>query len=338
MSGLQITWFGLIGVLLTGYVILDGFDLGVGFWYLFARKESDRRALLSSILPYWDGNEVWLLTGAGAVFAAFPHVYATVFSGLYLALMLVLFSLIFRAVSIEFRLNAATALERGLWDGAYAAGSIIPALLFGVAAGNILRGLPLDSARNYTGTFFTLLNPYALLVGVTGLAMFAAHGALFASMKTGGELSQRCRRWAQGAWALYLVGFVACAAATVLSQPSLMVNYSKAPLLWAFPVVALVGILATGHYNHRRRHLLAFLASSVGIVGIMATGATAIFPKMVPASNDPALSLTIANASSSPLTLKTMLILALIGVPLVLAYTVWVHLMFRGKAAEETGY
>lgn len=337
MDGLQITWFWLIGVLLTGYVILDGFDLGVGFWYLFARKESDRRALLTSILPYWDGNEVWLLTGGGAVFAAFPAVYATVFSGLYLALMLVLFALIFRAVSIEFRLKAESAGERKLWDAGFAIGSVLPALLFGVAVGNILRGLTLDSSGNYTGTFFTLLNPYSLLVGVTGLAMFATHGALFAALKTDGEIATRARRWAQSAWVVYLVLFVASVVATAV-QPAIMANYAASWALWALPALALMCILAVGHYNHRRLVLRGFLASSLGIVAIFASLGTALFPRFVPASNDPGLSLTISNASSSPLTLKTMLILAAVGVPVVLAYTVWVHLIFRGKTSIVESY
>lgn len=338
MSALQVTWFCLIGVLLAGYLILDGFDLGVGFWYPFARKESDRTAMLHSILPYWDGNEVWLLTGGGAVFAAFPAVYATVFSGLYLALMLVLFALIFRAVSIEFRLNADTPGERRLWDAGFALGSILPALLLGVAMGNILRGLPLDARGNYTGTFLTLLNPYSLLVGVTGLAMFALHGALFAAMRTDGELSHRLVRWARTVSWPYLALLLASVAVTVTRQDHLLANFNRVPALWTVPALMVGAVLAScisAAAGHVRR---AFLASSVGIAAITAATAVGLFPNMVRASNDSALSLTVANASSSLLTLKTMLILALIGVPLVLAYTVWVHLIFRGKVDEEASY
>ena len=336
-DGLQIAWFWLVGVLLTGYVILDGFDLGVGFWYLFARKESDRRALLTSILPYWDGNEVWLLTGGGAVFAAFPAVYATIFSGLYLALMLVLFALILRAVSIEFRLKAESAGERRLWDAGFAIGSILPALLFGVAAGNILSGLPLDASGNHVGTFLTLLNPYSMLVGVTGLALFATHGALFAALKTDGEIATRARGWAQRAWVVYLALFVASAVATAV-QPAIIANYKASPALWTLPALALICILAVGYCNHRRLVLKGFIASSLGIVAIFAALGGALFPRLVPASNDPALSLTISNSSSSPLTLKTMLILAAVGVPIVLAYTVWVHMIFRGKTSIVESY
>jgi len=177
MSFLQVAWYFLIGLFLLVYAILDGFDLGVGFWYLFAKKEDHRRLLLNAIGPVWDGNEVWLLTGGAAIFAAFPQIYATVFSGFYLALMLVIFGLIFRAVSIEFRDKGESPGWRNFWGAAFGIGSILAALLFGVAVGNILRGLPLDEHGNFTGTFFTLLNPYALLIGLLGFVMFATHGA-----------------------------------------------------------------------------------------------------------------------------------------------------------------
>jgi len=334
MNELQITWFCLIGALLTGYAILDGFDLGIGFWYLFAPNERDRKALLHAILPYWDGNEVWLLTAGGAVFAAFPAVYASVFSGFYLALMLVLFGLIFRAVSIEFRLKAESRLERNLWDWGFALGSIVPALLFGVAAGNVLRGIPLSPAGDYAGRFVDLLNPYSLLIGVTGLAMFAAHGALYAVIKTGPGLADRARTWALGAWTLYLLLFIVSLLATLLFRKGLLNNYAAVPLLWGIPLLGLVGILAAGHFSYRRMPKPAFLASCVAIAGLIGSGAAGIFPNMVPASNDAALSLTIASASSSRLTLKTMLALTITGVPLVLAYTVWVHRLFSGSGVE----
>jgi cytochrome d ubiquinol oxidase subunit II len=338
MSTLQITWFGLIGVLLAGYIILDGFDLGVGFWHLFAKKESDRRAMMSSIMPYWDGNEVWLLTGGGAVFAAFPNVYATVFSGFYLALMVVLFALIFRAVSIEFRNQSDSAGWKRFWDGAFALGSIVPALLFGVALGNILRGLPLNELGDYTGTFFMLLNPYSLLVGVTGLAMFAMHGALFLVMKTDGEIASRARRWAIKSGVLFGLLFASSIAYTLIGQRNLIANFSSVPALWALPMLALAAAWVSPVLASAERIWAAFIASSACMLLIIATSAAALFPNWVPAINNPSNSLTIANASSSPLTLKTMLILAIIGVPLVLVYTVWVHMMFRGKVTEETEY
>ncbi|MHB9038704.1 MAG: cytochrome d ubiquinol oxidase subunit II [Armatimonadota bacterium] len=338
MSGLQVTWFCLIGVLLAGYIIMDGFDLGVGFWYLFTKNDNDRRTLMSSILPYWDGNEVWLLTGGGAVFAAFPHVYATVFSGLYLALMIVLFALIFRAVSIEFMSQSESDGWKRFWSAAFSVGSIIPALLLGVAMGNILRGLPLDSQMNFTGSFFTLLNPYSLLIGVTGLAMFATHGALWAAMKTGGEISELSRRRAKGAWSVYACLFVVCVVVTCILGGHILANYVAYPFLWVFPALALFAILAIGHYNNKGMKWRAFLSSSLAMLAILLTTSASLFPNMVPAINDPAYSLTLMNASSTPLTLKTMLILALVGVPIMLVYTAWVHMMFKGEAGEEVAY
>lgn len=338
MDALQVTWFGLIGVLLAGYIILDGFDLGVGFLYLFTKKEADRRALMASISPYWDGNEVWLLTGGGALFAAFPKVYATVFSGFYLALMLVLFALIFRAVSIEFRSHADSPGWKRFWDGAFAFGSIIPALLLGVAMGNIVAGLRLNAQGDYTGTFLDLLNPYSLLLGVTGLAMFAAHGALFAAMRTKGGLSDRAKNWAQSMGLVFCLLLSICFIVTIVTWPRMMANFHTYPVLWALPVVMLVAAWSSWALGMSGKTWRAFLLSSGTMVAIIATIAAGTFPYWVWAPNGTNLSLTVANASSSPLTLKTMLILALIGMPIVLAYTIWVHRVFRGKVEEGAGY
>jgi len=331
MSALQVTWFFLIGVLLVGYAILDGFDLGVGIWHLFTKTDKDRRTLLNAIGPVWDGNEVWLLTAGGAIFAAFPHVYATVFSGLYLALMLVLFALIFRAVSLEFRSKMPSPGWRKTWDVAFAVGSILPALLFGVAMGNILRGLPLSESKDFAGTFFGLLNPYALLIGLLGLAMFATHGATYIVLKTEGELAKRARGWAGKAWTAYLALFIVAVVATMITQPQLLANCKAMPFLWVVPVIALVAIVVTGVLTRKGQAGPAFVWSALSIAGLMAMCGTGIFPNVVPALNDPELSLTIMNASSSPLTLKVMLIVALIGMPLVLIYTAWVYRVFSGK-------
>jgi cytochrome d ubiquinol oxidase subunit II len=335
MSGLQVTWFLLIGLLLTVYAILDGFDLGVGFWHRFTRKDSDRRALLNAIGPVWDGNEVWLLTGGGAIFAAFPPVYASVFSGLYLALMLVLLALIFRAVSVEFRSKVESPAWRGAWDFAFSSGSSLIALLLGVALGNLLRGLPLDANGNFTGDFFTLLNPYAVLIGLTGFAMLIHHGALYIQLKTDGELSDRARHWAAFSWVLYLVLFLTAAIVTVASQPRLLVNYSAAPILWAIPILALACVVLAGVFNIKKRAGLAFIFSSLSIGGMMAIAGAALFPDLVPALGAPEHSLTLYNSSSSELTLKTMLILALIGMPLVLGYTIWIYKAFAGKSVDS---
>ncbi len=331
MSALQITWFFLIGVLLTGYAILDGFDLGVGIWHLFTKKDEERRTLLNAVGPVWDGNEVWLLTGGGALFAAFPHVYATVFSGLYLALMLVLFALIFRAVSFEFRSKEESPTWRKAWDTAFALGSMVPALLLGVAMGNMLRGLPLHESKDYAGTFFGLLNPFALIIGVLGFAMFATHGANYLMLKTEGDLARRAKGWASKASIAYLVLFIVAVAVTMVAYPRVLVNFDERPYLWIVPLTALVAIIMTGVAARKGQAWPAFVWSTVSIAGLMGMCGVGLFPKLVPALNDPELSLTIMNASSSQLTLKVMLIVALLGMPIVLIYSAWVYYVFRGK-------
>ena len=331
MTGLQITWFLLIGLLLTVYAVLDGFDLGLGFWHLFTRKDQERRAMIRSVGPVWDGNEVWLLTGGGAIFAAFPPVYATVFSGFYLALMLLLLALIARAVSVEFRSKVESPGWRKAWDVAFSLGSSVAALLFGVALGNLLRGLPLDAQGNFTGTFFTLLNPYALLIGVTGFAMLLTHGALYATLKTGGDLETRARGWARTAWYVYLGLFVLASVVTIVLMPDLLENYLHSPILFGIPVLALAFIVLVGVFIIKDNFRRAFLFSALSIVGLMTTAGASLFPRFVPALGAPELSLTIFNSSSSELTLTTMLILALIGMPIVIAYTLWVHKKFAYK-------
>jgi len=337
MSALQVIWFVLIGVLLTGYAILDGFDLGVGFWHLFAKKDTERRTLLNAIGPVWDGNEVWLLTGGGAIFAAFPHVYATVFSGMYLALMLVLLALIFRAVSVEFRSKEQSQRWRNSWDVAFALGSVIPALLFGVALGNIMRGLPLNPDWTFTGTFFTLLNPYALLIGLVGFAMIITHGALYIVLKTEGGLAAQAGKWAQGSWWAYALLFLAGTVFTATTQQHLLENYLRVPALWLLPVAVLIAVALIGVFNRLGRARLAFGASVISIAGCMGLVGVSLFPRIVPALGRPALSLTVANASSSELTLLTMLILALIGMPIVIGYTIWAYRTLGGKAEAGPG-
>jgi len=331
MTALQITWFLLVGLLLTVYAILDGFDLGLGFWHLFARKDQERSMLIGAVGPVWDGNEVWLLTGGGAIFAAFPPVYATVFSGFYLALMLLLLALIFRAVSVEFRGKVESPGWRRAWDIAFGAGSSLAALLFGVALGNLLRGLPLDSEGNFTGSFFTLLNPYALLIGATGFAMLATHGALYVSLKTGGDLEVRARGWAKTAWYFYLGLFILASVITIAAMPGLLDNFRYSPVLFGIPVLALLFIVLSGIFIIKGNPRRAFLFSALSIVGLMSTAGASLFPRLVPALGAPELSLTAFNSSSSQLTLATMLILALCGMPLVIAYTLWVHKKFAYK-------
>jgi len=335
VSDLEVAWFFLVGILLTVYAVLDGFDLGVGFWYLFTRSDTHRRVLRNAIGPVWDGNEVWLLTGGGALFAAFPHAYATVFSGFYMALMLVLAALILRAASLEFRKEMDSEGWRRFWDWAFGIGSALPALLFGVALGNILRGVPLDEDKQFTGTFFTLLNPYALLIGVAGLLMLLTQGALYIALKTEGSLAAQGRRWANTAGQGYLALLAIAMEATRRLGPQLLANYTEAPVLWVLPVLAVGSGTAALVLNRRWLESRAFVAWSACIVSTMAMVGAGLFPNIVPALGNPALSLTADNAASGPLTLSVMLIIALIGMPFVLGYTIWVYRVFGGKVSVD---
>lgn len=332
-EALQVTWFLLIGVLLAGYSVLDGFDLGSGLWHLVLRKDEHRRTVMSAIAPIWDGNEVWLLTGGGAIFAAFPPVYASVFSAFYLALMLVLYGLIFRAVSLEVRNKMESATWRGAWDWAFGIGSLLPALLFGVALGNVARGLPLDAQGNYTGSFFDLLNPYSLLAGLTGLALFVHHGLLYLLHKTEGELQATLRKYEIPTRMTTVLLYVLTSVLSFVLLPR--IGFFVVALIFSVLTVAALG--STCYFSRKRENSgMALLMSGLAILlNWGAVGAT-LFPNLVPA-DDPALSLTVFNASSSELTLGVMALLALVGMPIVIGYTIYVYRIFRGKANGE-GY
>ena len=335
---LQTIWYLLIGVLFAGYAVLDGFDLGIGTLYPFlARTEPERRVLRRSIGPIWDGNEVWLLTAGGALFAAFPLVYATVFSGFYLALMLVLVGLILRAVSLEFR--ARDEDWRHVWDWAFFLGSALPSLLFGVAVGNVVRGVPLDAQASYAGTFFTLLNPYSLLIGVVGLAMFVAHGAAWAALKTSGDLQARAVRVRSVAHWIFIGLVLAATAVTAVAVPHQFSRNLSSPIGLLMAALLLGGVAYARLAMARERDLGAFLGSAVGIVGLVGLWFAGNFPMLVPALGIAEHSLTIHNSSSSSLTLTVMLTVALIGVPLVLGYTALIYRVFGGKVREDSpGY
>lgn len=323
---LQISWFVLVFVLLTGYAILDGFDLGVGFWHLFAKKEEDRGYFMKAIGPFWDGNEVWLLTGGGALFAAFPPVYATTFSGFYLAIMLVLFGLIFRICAIEFRSKIECSKWMKVWDVAFAVGSSLPALLFGVAVGNVVRGIPMDLNGDYTGTFFQLLNPYSLIVGVTGLMMFAVQGATFLNLKLQGDIQEQSKKWIKFSWFVYLPLLVVSLVMTLMlrDHASNLVSYIVASLAFLTAVSIPIALV-------KGKELCVFLTSSLGILINMIFVACSLFPYWVPGRGGENSGLTIYNSSSSSLTLTVMLIFALVGMPVVIGYTVYLYKVFAGK-------
>lgn len=326
---LQTLWFLLISVLFTGFFVLEGFDYGVGTLLPFvAKDDNERRTVFNSIGPFWDGNEVWLITAGGAMFAAFPHWYATLFSGFYLALFLILIALIFRGVAFEFRSKADSPRWRGLWDGALFFGSAVPALLWGVAFANIVRGVPIDASMTYVGTFWGLLNPYALLGGLLTLVLFCLHGALFLELKTEGAVRRRATQAARRLWL----------PATVIAL--LFVLYSAfetdmfAPpglLTIAGLVITVGGLVYTALNVRRGRYGLAFTGTSVTIVGTAVLLFSTLFPRVMPSSLDAAYDLTIYNASSSQYTLGIMTIIALTLVPLVLAYQGWTYWVFRKR-------
>lgn len=334
---LNTIWFVLIGVLFAGYAVLDGFDLGVGILHLFARDEEERSLHVAAIGPVWDGNEVWLITGGGALFAAFPVVYATVFSGFYLALMLLLVALIARAVALEFRHALSSPRWVRVWDWAFGLGSLVPALLFGVAVGNVLRAVPLGSNADWQGSFLGLLNPYSLLVGLVGLTFFVMHGAVYLRMKTDGSLADRLGLWAQRTWLAFVILYGLATLGTRWVSPFLFEGLEANAFFWLLVVVLVAAIFTTMAATRRGRTGLAFLASSVTIVAMISMAALSLYPRLVPARPDLASSLTIYNASSSPLALKSMLIIALIGMPLVLAYTIVIYRVFRGKVRSNAG-
>ena len=334
-ADLNTVWFILIGVLFTGYAMLDGFDLGIGALHLFTREDAERRILLNAIGPVWDGNEVWLVTGGGALFAAFPDVYATVFSGFYLAFMLLLASLIFRAVAIEFRSKQPMPWWRQMWDAGFSAGSLLSSLLIGVTLGNLAWGLPIDERGEFAGTFLGLLTPYPLLLGITTVALFMMHGAIYGVMKTEGALHDKLRGWAMRC----IIAFVICAAtttmATLLYVPHIAARVRENPWLFSLALANMLAIANIPREFHHRRDWRAFLSSCAAIATLMLLFGLNQYPNLVYSRPQPEHSLTIYNAASSPKTLGIMLVIALIGLPIVLAYTVSVYCIFRGKVKMD---
>ena len=328
---LNAVWFILLGVLFTGYAMLDGFDLGVGALHLFTKSDEERRVMLNAIGPVWDGNEVWLVTGGGALFAAFPNVYATVFSGFYLAFVLLLVALIFRAVAIEFRSKQPMRWWRQMWDIGFSAGSVLSSLLIGVAMGNIAWGIPLDDRGEFAGTFWSLLHPYSLLLGVTTVALFMMHGAIYALMKTEGPLHDKLRGWINQCIIFFIICYAVTTMATLLYVPHMAARVRENPWLFSVALANMLAIANIPREFHHGNDGRAFLSSCATIVTLMALFALNIFPNMIYSLPNPENSLTIYNAASSPKTLRIMLVIACIGVPVVIAYTVCIYWIFRGK-------
>jgi cytochrome bd ubiquinol oxidase subunit II len=330
---LSTLWFALIAVLYIGYFVLEGFDMGVGILLPFLGKdETRRRMMINTIGPHWDGNEVWLLTAGGATFAAFPRWYATVFSGLYLALFLMLIALIARGVAFEFRSKDTNPRWRALWDWAIFFGSAVPALLWGVAFANFVRGIAIDASQNFVGSFFDLLNPYALVAGLASVAVFTLHGAIFLMLKTSEPLSTETRK---AAWPLWI-------ASTVLAVVYVVFSYFQTDILsrlgvnpGPIPIGAILALLLSGYFIRIKKDGLAFGMTAVTILLTIVTIFMTLYPRVLVSSLKPEWSLTIQNTSSSPYTLQVMTYIALIFVPIVLAYQGWTYWIFRKRITQK---
>ena len=362
---LKVVWWLLLGVLLIGFAIMDGFDLGVGMLLPFiASADTERRVVINTIGPVWEGNQVWLILGGGAIFAAWPALYAASFSGFYLAMLLVLAALILRPVGFKFRSKMPGARWRANWDWALFVGGAVPSLVFGVAMGNLLEGVPFsfDSELRATYTFglFDLLNPFALLCGLVSVAMLITHGAVYLAMKTDDVLARRARaisRYAALAWVLLFAlagiwiwkghfGFAITAGAlpggepnplgktAVLQSGAWLSNYRRWPLTMLVPAIGLAAPLAIAAFAGFRRRLVVFTVSALGIAGVIGTLGVSLFPFLLPSYSHPGSSLTVWDASSSRRTLGIMLIATIIFLPIVLAYTSWVYRVMRGPVTS----
>jgi cytochrome d ubiquinol oxidase subunit II len=325
---LTTVWFILIAVLWIGYFCLEGFDFGVGMllpW--MARDDRERRVMINTIGPVWDGNEVWVLTAGGATFAAFPEWYATLFSGFYLPLLLILLALIVRGLAFEYRHQRPEAAWHSWWDRAIIVGSYVPALLWGVAFANIVRGVPIDETKDFTGTIFTLLNPFGLLGGIVTLLLFLTHGAMFLALKTDGDIRHRARRVAVRS------GLVAAVAAVVfLVWAQVITGNAGSAVLFALAALALVGGIATAYAG---REGWAFLGTFACIALAVAGLFVSLFPDVMPSSTDPAYSLTTSNASATDYTLTVMTVVAAIFTPIVLGYQAWTYWVFRRRISDH---
>ena len=329
---LDILWYIVVMTALIFYAVLDGFDLGVGSLHLFARNDREKRIFLNSIGPVWDGNEVWLVVVGGALFAGFPDAFASIFSSFYIFAMLLLFGLIFRAVSIEFRSKNDSVKWRKSWDIAFSLASILIAFGTGLVMGNLIQGIPLDQTKNFAGHFIDFIKPYPILFGITTISLFTMHGALFLLMKTEGSLHNHIKTWVNKSVASFLLFFILLTAATFYFTPYMTSRFFKYPLLFLIPILSFGLLLNILKQVKKNNSGWAFISSCLSIFSLLSLFAIGSFPILVRSSiNSEYYSLSITNAASSQLTLKILLIIVLIGVPLVLAYGSYIYRVFRGK-------
>jgi cytochrome d ubiquinol oxidase subunit II len=364
---LKLIWWLFVGVLLIGFAVTDGFDLGIGALLPFLGKNDDeRRVIINSIGATWEGNQVWFITAGGAIFAAWPIVYATAFSGFYIALMLTLFALLLRPVGFDYRSKVADPRWRSAWDWGLFAGGFVPALIFGVAFGNLLQGVPFsfdnDMRVTYSGSFWQLLNPFGLLAGVVSLSMLLMHGSVYLQIRTEGVIAARALRVTQITGVLFIACFtlagvwvmngmegyriVSMLPANVASIPldktvekaagAWLNNYRNYPVLWLAPFFGIAGALLAIAASFAKKAIAAFIASSVMLAAVIFTAGIAMFPFIMPSSSDPGSSLTIWDAVSSHMTLQIMFWVVLVFLPVVLVYTSWVYRVLRGKITVET--
>lgn len=332
---LEFIWFTVFVALITGYAILDGFDLGVGILHLFSKKDQERRLMLNSIGPIWDGNEVWLVTAGGALFAGFPDVYATLCSGFYLLIMFILSGIIFRAVAIEFRSKQPMVWWRWMWDIFFSIASFLIAFGLGVVLGNLINGIPLNEHKEFIGDLSSLIHPYSLLIGLMTVALFTMHGCIFLLMKTEGELHQKVTQWINPSIIFFIMTYAVATVATLIYQPH-MIEVIKGN--WSLFIVAVINMFVIANIPrevHLKRDFRAFACSCLNIICLFALYGIGTYPVVIRAINDPAFSLTIFNSASSELTLKILLIIAAIGVPLVISYTTLIYWVFRGKVRMD---
>jgi cytochrome d ubiquinol oxidase subunit II len=363
---LRIIWWALIGVLLVGFAVTDGFDLGSGILLPFAaRTDLERRVVINSVGPVWEGNQVWLILGGGAIFAAWPQLYAVSFSGFYLAMFVILTALILRPVAFKFRSKREEPQWRARWDWVLFFSGLVPALIFGVAVGNVLQGVPFrfatDMHIHYDGSFFALLNSFALLCGLVSVAMMVTHGAAWLQLKTAGPVAERARLYGSvaaaagivlyalaGAWMASAIGGYRITSAIEMTGPSnpllktvelhagaWLANYAAHPWTMAAPAAGFAGLLGALAGLLLRRPVLALLAAALGIAGIILSVGASMFPFILPSSIDPRASLTVWDASSSHLTLFIMLVVTGFFIPIIVAYTTWVYHVLWGKVDEE---
>lgn len=364
---LKLIWWLFVGVLLVGFAVTDGFDLGVGALLPFlGRNDEERRVIINSVGATWDGNQVWFITAGGALFAAWPLVYATAFSGFYIALMLTLFALFFRPVGFDYRSKLPDPRWRSAWDWGLFAGGFVPALIFGVAFGNLLQGVPFsfdnDLRVTYSGSFWQLLNPFGLLAGVVSLSMLVMHGAVYLQIRTEGEIARRAQLVTRIAGVLFILCFIGSGiwvmngieGYRIISMPDAnsaftpidktvehvagawMGNFSHHPLLWLAPLLGIGGAVLAIVLSGAKKPVAAFIASSLMLAGVIFTAGIAMFPFVMPSSSDPRSSLTLWDAVSSHKTLQIMFWVVLVFLPIVLAYTSWVYRVLRGKITVDT--